>query len=53
MKGRSTPSFLAVCLAILAAALIIISAVLVEPAQGTHHNKIKLLLATIITSILS
>ncbi|RCU61751.1 hypothetical protein SETIT_5G077100v2 [Setaria italica] len=35
MKARS-PSFLAVCLAILATALII-SAVLVEPAQGLRQ----------------
>jgi hypothetical protein len=40
-KVRSSPSFLAVCLAILAAALII-SAVLVQPTQG---KQIKLQLA--------
>lgn len=45
MKARS-PSFLAVCLAILATALII-SAVLVEPAQGNTH-KIKLLLVLLL-----
>nr|TKW13062.1 hypothetical protein SEVIR_5G075900v2 [Setaria viridis] len=37
MKARC-PSFLAVCLAILAAALII-SAVLVEPAQGLRQPR--------------